>query len=53
MDIDKTTKKVFSNGAVDISINTLYDLLDANSGKETIDKWELRELIEQLEEYTA
>lgn len=53
MDIDKTAKKVFSNGAVDISINTLYDLLDANSGTEKIDKWDIRELIDKLEEYTA
>lgn len=53
MDSVKVARKVFENGDVTISINTLYDLLDGNTHSEVVKKSEIRELIEQLEEYEA
>lgn len=54
MNSKKVAKELFGNGAdMIVVINTLYALLDNNTSKETISKDDIRELVEECEEYTV
>lgn len=50
MDIKAAADSIVKNGGVTVSIDTLYDLLRFNTESEKINKSDIRELIEELEE---